>query len=338
MSADHAQGLLESAPLSSLRRSARKLDGSGMTDEFRLARADELAAVFELRARAFERGTATDWAAYREQDPWRDAGADLVAVSDGRLVATVRVLARRLAGLDGELRLAGFGAVASDPAVRGQGYVRRLLALAHEHNRAAGYDLALLFTRSPWVYAGSAGFSILPCWWLDLDLHQLPPAVGAWTIAPAHPSRHLLGMRQVYEQFGRGRPGYPVRGDAYWTHPARLTDTSRVRVALDRDQHVAAYLRVRLAGDGPARLLECPYLATDAPHALVAELDHEPGLVQVARLGGRLPRDHALGRVGQWRRRDDAMACPYTAAGARLLAALHDPPTRRAVYWSGDGF
>jgi hypothetical protein len=60
----------------------------------------------------------------------------------------------------------------------GQGYVRHLLAVAHERNRAAGYDLAMLFTRSPWVYSGSAGFSVLPFWGLALDFHRLVVSSG----------------------------------------------------------------------------------------------------------------------------------------------------------------
>jgi len=140
-----------------------------------------------LRARAFQRGTPGDWATDLERDPWRDADADCVAVSDGRVVATPRVLARQIASFTSELRLAGFGAVATEPAVRGQGYVRRLLALAHERNRCAGYDLAILFTRSPWVYSRSAGFSVLPFSWLDLDLHRLPTPAVQWTIEPVDP-------------------------------------------------------------------------------------------------------------------------------------------------------
>src|SRR5437762_2942690 len=133
-----------------------KLNGGGMSDEFRLARADELEAVFDLRARAFGRGTAAEWATGAARDPWRDDGEDLVAVSDGRVVATVRLLARGILGTDGELRLAGFGDVGSDPSVRGQGMIRRLLALAHARNRSAGYDLAMLFTGQPWIYSGRA--------------------------------------------------------------------------------------------------------------------------------------------------------------------------------------
>jgi predicted N-acetyltransferase YhbS len=155
-----------------------------MSDEFRLAAADELPAVFDLRARAFRQGTADDWAASHERDPWRAAGADLVAKSEGRVVATVRVLARRIAGGDGELALAGFGDVGSDPVARGQGYVRRLLALAHERNRSAGYDVALLFTRSPRVYSGSAGFAALPAWWLDIDPRRAAVPDGRWIVEP----------------------------------------------------------------------------------------------------------------------------------------------------------
>jgi predicted N-acetyltransferase YhbS len=309
-----------------------------MPDEFRLARTDELAAVFDLRARAFRRGTVGDWAAGHDRDPWRDDGADLVAVSGGRVVATLRVLARRIASEESEVRLAGFASVASDPNVRQLGYVRRLLALAHERNHATGYDLAMLFTRSPWVYSGSAGFSILPFWWLDADLRRLPKPAGHWTIEPADPSRHLAGMRHAYDQFGRDRPGYPLRGEAYWSHPARLADPSWTRVALDRHGQVAAYLRVRLSPEGPATLLECPYLAADAVFALAAECPSDPAFARVNGLGGRLPRDHALGPAGAWRVADHAMVHRYTPTGGQLLEALRDATNRRSVYWYGDGF
>jgi predicted N-acetyltransferase YhbS len=309
-----------------------------MTVEFRLADANELAAVFELRARAFNRGTPSDWAANVEQDPWRDAGADLVAVTEGRVVATVRVLARRIAGLDSELRLAGFGDVASDPAVRGQGHVRCLLGLAHERNRSAGYDLAMLFTRSPWVYSGSAGFSIVPHSWFELDLRRLPVPACHWTIEPADPSRHLAAIRRVYEQFGQGRPGYPLRGDEYWAHPARQTDASWTRVALDRDKEVAAYLRVRLLPDGRALVQEFPYIVGDAAFALAADLSQDPLMAQCASVGGLMPHDHVLGCAGAWSMSDSTMFHPYTAAGTQLLAALRDPTNERAVFWSGDSF
>jgi predicted acetyltransferase len=247
-------------------------------------------------------------------------------------------MARRMSSFDGELRLAGLGAVASDPSVRRQGYVRRLLAVAHERNRSAGYDLAMLFTRSPSVYSGSAGFATLPFWWLDVDFPRMPAPDGPWIVVPADPDRRLAGMQQVYDEFGQGRPGYPVRDRAYWAHPARLTDARLTRVALDHTERVAAYLRLRLTDDGRAIVQECPYIQSGAVDAIVADLANDPSLAHFPALGGRLPRDHALGSAGQWRVRDDAMACAYTAAGAELLQTLHDPTNQGVVYWSGDSF
>jgi predicted N-acetyltransferase YhbS len=309
-----------------------------MTDEFRLVRADERSAMFDLRARAFERGTAADWATYVDRDPWRDLGADLVSVSNGRVVATLSLVERRVAGPGGELRVAGFGAVASDPTVRGQGYVRRLLALAHERNLAAGYHLAMLFTGSPWVYSGSAGFSALPFWWLDLDARQPPVPTDRWAIEPADPHRHLPGMRQVYDAFGQGRPGYPLRDDTYWMHPSRLTDANPTRVAIDSSERVAAYARVRLTHDGRAIVQECPYVSADAACAVMAALADDPVVAHSATLGGSLPRDHVLGAYGQWRTYDSCMARAYTPSGSQLLTAIHDPANQRSVYWSSDGF
>jgi len=320
------------------RRPAGRIVDSRMSDEFRRAAADELPDVFELRARAFEQGTADDWAARHARDPWLAAGEDLVALSEDRIVATVRVLARRIAGVDGELALAGFGDVASDPATRGQGYVRRLLALAHERNRSAGYDLALLFTRSPWVYSGSPGFAPLPAWWLDIDPRRPGVAGGQWIVEPATARRHLPELRTVYEQFGQGRPGYPVRGDAFWTHPARLTDASWTRLARNSDGRVVAYLRVRRTPDGRLIVQECPYVVPDAALALMAAFSRDAEFADGATVGGRLPRDHVLGTAGEWSTRDNAMVRAYSAAGDRLLTYIRDSPDHRTVYWSGDSF
>jgi predicted N-acetyltransferase YhbS len=309
-----------------------------MSDEFRHAEADELPAVFDLRARAFNQGTANDWAASHERDPWRDAGADLVALSDDRVVATVRVLARRIAGVDSELGMAGFADVASDPAVRGQGYVRRLLALAHERNRSAGYDLAMLFTRSPWVYSGSAGFAALPTWWLEIDPRRTAVSDGGWIVEQVDPLRHLPALRQVYEQFGQGRPGYPLRGDAFWTHSARLTDGSWTRICRDRDGCVVAYLRVQRASDRRVTVQECPYVSAGAAFSLMAALGRDADFAECPTVGGRLPHDHVLGAAGEWSTRDNAMVRAYTRAGEQLLAHLRDPTNQRTVYWSGDSF
>jgi predicted N-acetyltransferase YhbS len=311
-----------------------------MTDEFRLARADELDAVFALSALAFQRGTVADWAAGLDRDPWRDAGENLVAVADGRVVGSLRVCARRIAGPQGDLRLAGIGNVASDPSIRRQGYIRRLLSLAHERSRAAGYDLAILFTGVPYVYSGGAAFEALPFWWLNLPLEEVARSERAWRIEPLDISRHLAEAREVYEAFGRDRPGYPLRDDAFWSHPARRADAEWMRVALDPSGRVVAYARVRLGlEDGQVRLLELPYLDADAARAIYADFKRDPALADCTTLGGRMPRDHALATLpgASWRTYLDSMGHAYTAEGAALLTLLREG-TERAVYWLSDGF
>jgi predicted N-acetyltransferase YhbS len=312
-----------------------------MTDEFRLARADELDTVFALSALAFQRGTVADWAAGLDRDPWRDAGENLVAVADGRIVGSLRVCARRIAGPAGSLRLAGIGNVASDPSIRRQGYIRRLLSLAHERSRAAGYDLAMLFTGVPHVYSGGAGFEVLPFWWLDLPLHSVGRSDRAWRVEPFDIARHLEEVREIYEAFGRERPGYPVRDDAFWAHPARRVDAEWMRVALDSSGRVVAYCRVRVgSADGLLWLGELPYVEADAARAIYRNLERDPVLAAGTTLGGRMPRDHVLGTLpgASWRTYHDSMAHAYTAEGAALLNLLREGKPERAVYWMSDGF
>jgi hypothetical protein len=91
----------------------------------------------------------------------------------------------------------------------------------------------------------------------------------------------------------------------------------------------------RLSADGPARILACPYVTADAVSALVADLHQDPILSTTPVLSGRLPRDHVLGRGGQWSLRGDSMAQPYTPAGVQLLEVLRDPSHQRGGYWSG---
>jgi predicted N-acetyltransferase YhbS len=312
-----------------------------MTDEFRLARADELDAAFAVSALAFQRGTVADWAAGLDRDPWRDAGENLVAVADGRVVASLRVCARRIAGPAGDLRLAGIANVASHPSIRRQGYIHRLLSLAHQRSSAAGYDLAMLFTGVPYVYSGGAAFETLPFWWLDIPLEGLAHPDDAWRVEPLDISRHLGEMREVYDAFGRDRPGYPLRDDAFWAHPARRVEAEWTRVALNPSGRVVAYGRVRVgAADGQVRLGELPYLEADAARAIYADFERDPAVAACTTLGGRMPRDHALGTLpgASWRTYLDSMGHGYTPEGAALLTLLREGPPERAVYWTSDGF
>jgi hypothetical protein len=159
-------------------------------------------------------------------------------------------------------------------------------------------------------------------------------------VEPLDVARHLAEVREIYEAFGRERPGYPVRDDAFWAHPARRIDAESMRVALDPSSRAVAYCRVRVAADGQRWIGELPYLEADAARALVADLERDPTLAADSRLGGRMPRDHVLGTLpgASWRTYVDSMAHAYTAEGAALVNLLREGKDERAVYWMSDGF
>ncbi len=69
---------------------------------------------------------------------------------------------------DRDIRVIGFGAVFTQPAHRGRGCARRLLADMLQRAAAEGYDAALLFSEIGAAYYARIGFSIVPT--VDLTL------------------------------------------------------------------------------------------------------------------------------------------------------------------------
>src|SRR5690242_1568115 len=128
----------------------------------------------------------------------------------------------------------------------------------------------MLFTGSPWVYSGSAGYATLPLRALNVDTALYPAPVERWRTAQFDLSEHLAGVRAVYAQFGQGRPGYPLRDDAYWSHARMSTMAGWACVALGHDDRVVGYIHVRMAPDDRVIAIECPYVMDDAVGALVA--------------------------------------------------------------------
>ncbi|GAB1511304.1 GNAT family N-acetyltransferase [Actinophytocola sp. KF-1] len=132
------------------------------------------------------------------QDPGRADRTFLAYDGDGP-VAVVYWLPRQVRGLGGAVHLVGcVSSVATLPRARGQGLVRRLLAMAVESMTAHGCAWSLLFTGTPGVYAGwtvfdrvhvrgtfaagaperpgwTAGSARLDAWPVLADLHARSP-------------------------------------------------------------------------------------------------------------------------------------------------------------------
>jgi predicted GNAT family N-acyltransferase len=96
---------------------------------------DEVQAAFAVRRAVFmeEQGVTED----EEFDGLDDAARQLVAVEDGRVVATCRLLP----GDDGAMK---FQRLAVAPEARRRGIARRLLAEAEAQARAGGYRTMVL--------------------------------------------------------------------------------------------------------------------------------------------------------------------------------------------------
>lgn len=329
-------------------------------DSFRRAEEGELAAVYALRARAFA-GEAAWFARHDREDPWRAAGANYVATHDGQIVATVRVFARRIQLGPKQLAVACLGDVATDRPYRGRGYMRRLLVLVNEQNAARGFALGLLATGSSWAYTG-AGFHIIPVPWYALDLSLTDDArtraeamvraaagAGRWALV-SRAEGYQQGMHTVYEVFGHGRPGYPVRDEALWAHLASVWQASPpawLGLAVDGHGVVGAYLLATSPGRNPRGLTihECPYApgAEDAAQLLMAGLATDPAIREAGwpSVAGALPGDHALFAAGAplLSRRSTAdylMLRPYTEQGAHAQEALRGEAASRFTYWLGD--
>jgi GNAT superfamily N-acetyltransferase len=191
-----------------------------------------LAATFDiwhegLSPRAYER-----YYSGQRATPWGRSHLRRWALLDhGTVLASAKIYELK-AVLDGHsIRIAGLGAVFTQPGHRGRGYARIIVERVLERTAAEGADLALLFSEIGPAYYARLGFSVIPASELTL---------------------------QVVESNRRGAPAVLVRaGDD--RDLANLVEMGRVRSAgyrfhLDRDRHLVHFAMARkrlLAGLGP---------------------------------------------------------------------------------------
>lgn len=153
--------------------------------------------------------------------------------------------------LDGApVRVAGIGAVFTQPAVRGRGHARELIERLLERAAQDGFDLSLLFSAIRPEYYERLGFVVVPT--ADLTL-------------------------RVSGTAGRGAPAVLVRGgdDRDLEHIAAIgrSQAASYRFHLDRDVDLIQYAiakRRLLAGLGPAGDREVEFVVAEEGHMAVA--------------------------------------------------------------------
>ncbi|GAC1299457.1 MAG: hypothetical protein NVSMB19_03680 [Vulcanimicrobiaceae bacterium] len=269
----------------------------------------------------------------------------LVGIRDGdHFASTCKLYDRELRWDARSLRATGIGAVFTPPARRGRGFATAMLGALLDAERAAGRDLAFLYSDIHPAYYEKLGFTALPSRLISLRAESLDGSpVGARAIDDAD----WTGIRRCFEALDRTRPWSLRRTPLVWNWMRGIwsapphAGAQNVALVVRAQRNVVAYAIGRRAPAQDAFVLDDFAFDGEPGRALV------PALLRAAagdlrRVNGWLPpfgaRD-ALPR-GSVRRRNEAilMIAPLSLLG-RAWWTEHEAAilTGRAdATWSGD--
>jgi predicted N-acetyltransferase YhbS len=220
-------------------------EGSATSDPdglvIRAARADDIDRVLDLLTHYDQPRAAFE--PWYEHDPAYRPEQSLLAETNGRLVAHLRIYPRRLRlGGGATMRVAGIGNVITAREARRQGHADRLLRAAVSAATDAGYAYSLLWTHLPHLYS-SHGYGEAPEEILQA-VTGLPSANAR--VRPADDA-DLPIIAGLQDRFDADRSGPAVRDLAFWRGSRHwLGDDVLVS---DRSGSIAGYIRRRVERD-----------------------------------------------------------------------------------------
>jgi len=208
-----------------------------------------LASTYELWNEGLSRQAYARYYTAQKATAWGARHLERLALVDGGEVVASAKLYHFDAMLDARaVRVAGVGAVFTEPAHRGRGAARELIERVLE--RAAGADLALLFSEIGSEYYARLGFTPMPAADVSLRVEEPRRRGAPMTMVRAGDDRDLDGLAAM------GR----TRGEAY-----RFTlDRSR-----DLIQHAIVKRRL-LAGLGAPGAREVRFFVAEEGGSAVA--------------------------------------------------------------------
>lgn len=265
-----------------------------------------------------------------------------VGLYDGpMLVASFKRYGRTLHHGSQRLRAVGFGAVFTPAEYRGRGYASIMLATALDRARAAGYDLAYLFSDIRPQFYAALGFRALASRRFSLDAAALPAArldLASLT------ERDWGGVRRVFDRCERRRNAGFLRNASVWEWIQ-----TRQRHACEHPTANATNLVVRSQGGVGAYVFGVrdpkrdAYVVDEFAFADERAAAAIPGLLRAAagdlrRITGWLPADPArrlLPKLAVRKRtRAIPMMMPMSLEGRRLLEAISS--SREDFCWATD--
>ncbi len=257
---------------------------------------------------------------------------------EGALAASCKRYERVLRCGERSYRAAGIGAVFTPEALRGRGYATALLGAFLDAERAAGSDLAYLFSDIHPVFYERLGFVALPSRTITLRADALAAErVGVVPLGDAD----TAALRRCFAALDGRRPFGLARTPLDWEWQrlraaSREHDGQPVRLGVRRGRTLAAYVLGRRVPAADAFVLdELAFARTDDARCVEPLLRAAAG--DLRKVQGWLPP--ALARAalprGAVRRRGDAvaMAVPLSAP---FRAALRTAPLGDDPCWSTD--
>jgi predicted N-acetyltransferase YhbS len=263
-----------------------------------------LDASYELWCDGLTRQAYGRYYQAQQKTAWGREHLRRVALVDGGAVLASAKIYMFSAALDGTpIRITGLGAVFTQPEARGRGAARKLIEAILERERAAGSDLALLFSEIGTDYYARLGFAAVETTRRELRVAQSERHGAPMTMVRAGDERDLADIEAMER----------TRAEGYRFHLQRGRDLVQFSVARKR----------LLAGLGAAGLREVQFFIAEEGASAVAYV-----LIAVKE------REWTLESVGD---RDPSGA----RAGAILQVLLaRDPAERRPAIsgWLPAGF
>jgi predicted N-acetyltransferase YhbS len=260
----------------------------------------------------------------------------------GALVATCKRYERELRCGERANRAAGIGAVFTPAALRGRGYATALIAAFLDAERAAGTDLAYLFSDLYPAFYARLGFVALPSRTIALRAGTLPADRIEVAVLTGDDA---VAMRRVFGALDARRPFAVARRPLDWewqelcatsnVHPARL-----IRLGVRRGRALRAYVTGRRIPTADAFVLEeLAYARDDDARFIAPLLRAAAGDLRTVR--GWLPPTVARESLprGAVRPRSTAIAMVAPLSASFRAALRAQPPDKRSAadpYWSTD--
>jgi GNAT superfamily N-acetyltransferase len=257
---------------------------------------------------------------------------------DGVLAASCKRYARVLRCGERSFSAAGIGAVFTPEELRGRGYATALLGAFLDSERAAGTDLAYLFSDIHPAFYERLGFVPLPSRTMTLRADALPSE--RIDVVPLGET-DAGAVRRCFDALDARRPFAFARTPLDWEWQRLRADSREhagqlVRLGVRRARGLAAYVLGRRVPAADAFVVdEYAYARADDARLVAPLLRAAAG--DLRKVQGWLPPAPARGALpaGAIRRRGDAiaMAIPLSAP---LRAALGAVPRDGDPCWSTD--